>query len=392
MMIYLILGVQLSCALLILWLLLIHLIQQRNQPEYLIASDMLPKTTVIIPVTGSPACLRENLLSILEQDHPDFVVLFVVNDISDRAVPVLKKLCIQFDNAKIIESGTAVACSQKNHNLLAGVATADQAEILVFCDSGHRAPAGWLNRLVSPLLISQDAVISSGYHQVLVNNSRLVEIGRAICVLGLRLARMVPGFEQPWGGSIAMTQSTFEKLDVHGLWARTVVDDVTLARHLDRNKLSTIIPFKCDLDTTISNANWSFWDSWLTRQWAYLKFVYPLLWLVLGIAGLSFTIAFSAIIILLPLQASGVTSQGLLYPSIIVIIMFLLFALLLRLFHPQPGNILKWVPAFYVALIMAGKCHMNTWFTRTISWAGISYTVGKGGKVIAINKSVEKHS
>lgn len=373
----------LSCICLIIWLVFTVLLEKRKRLD-MVDLQSLPDAAVIIPVAGYREDMKTYLSSLIHQNYPSFKIYFVTQNESDPATPVITELIANFNHVSLIHAGEAVSCSQKNWNIIAGSKAAVGAEVLVFCDSGHFAEPDWLTQLVSPLVRQRNKIISSGYHQVIVGNSSLSETGRAICVHTLRFARMIPGFEQPWGGAMAMTREVFDTLKVAELWSSTVVDDVTLAKHLQNKGFRTHIPAGCDMNTYIHNHSWTDWSVWLTRQWAYLKFIFPLLWFFLGFFGLLFTMATLYCLTALLLFPFIAASPGAINGALVAAGLLVIFSILLRLSHPAPGALLLWFPGFIAALIMAGWCHFKTWFAGSISWTGITYEVKFGGQVTKI--------
>jgi hypothetical protein len=337
-------------------------------------------------VAGRQRDLQRNRLSLLEQQHPDYRVYFVIQDENDAALPVLSTLVSAKKHATLVHAGPAVRCSQKNHNIITGSRAAAAAEVLVFCDSSHLAEKDWLTRLVTPLLPRNTQIISSGYHQVMVKGLKVNEAGRAICVAILRLARMIPGFEQPWGGATAILRQTFEETAIAEMWSDRVVDDVTLAAHLPQHGLALTIPGRCDLHTDLAEADWAAWQTWLTRQWAYLKFVFPALWFFLGCAGITFTLALLSCLVIAVAAPFASFPKEIQTQALVALAPFFILGLFLWWDHPQPGSLFIWLPALPAALIMAGWCHARTWFAASITWAGITYTVTRGGRVSRVDR------
>lgn len=349
----------------------------------------LPQVSVIVPVAGATVDLEICLGSFLQQEYPEFTVIFVTQDEQDPAVPIIEKVIAGQTKGRRINAGKAVACSQKNHNLIQGVRAADPAtDILVFCDSGHYAHSRWLQRLIFPLQTSS-VVVSSGYHHVFPEKSCICAIGRAICVLGLFLVRQIPVFAQPWGGATAMKSVDFQKLGVAELWSSTIVDDVTLADYLQKNKMVVAIPTGADVKTVVSDCTWQAWESWLVRQWAYLKFLFPKLWFVTGMTGIAFTLLVYFCIVVVLAWGLEIFPERLNYSAAVFLALILLVAGMLRTQHPAPGSLILWYPAFFSALLMAGWCHARTWFADSITWAGIIYKVAAGGKVVEIIRPLE---
>jgi hypothetical protein len=141
---------------------------------------------------------------------------------ADPATPVIAALIPEYPGSRLILSGPATNCGQKNHNLLAGLkALGEAAAILVFCDSTRLAPANWLKSMVLPL-VREEVPVVIGYHHVFPRDRRLTTWGRAITVLILYLTKPIPRLNQPWGGATAIKRQLFEELQVARMWSRNV--------------------------------------------------------------------------------------------------------------------------------------------------------------------------
>lgn len=349
-----------------------------------------PQATIIVPVTGASANLETNLRSLLHQEYPGYSVIFVTQDEGDPAVPILTKALSGQKSARHVNAGKAITCSQKNYNLLQGVlATDPSTDILVFCDSGHYAHVRWLERLLYPLAIMPCIAVSSGYHHVLPGKGCICSTGRAICVLALNLIRKIPPFSQPWGGALAIRRIDFHQLGIAELWGSTVVDDVTLADHLQKKKMQVAIPKDADLQTVVDDCSWQAWESWLIRQWAYLKFVFPRLWLFAGLASLAFFFLVFFCTLTVATGGGGFFAGREVIAAAVFLIVMAAGATIFRSRHPAPGSLIIWFPALLAALVMAGWCHYRTWFSHSITWAGITYTVAAGGRVVKIIRCKE---
>jgi ceramide glucosyltransferase len=362
------------------------MIDERSQTDV----EKIPRVALIVPVAGRGDNLEKHLDCLLHQDYPNYFIFFVTQDADDRSVPVIRKVIAGHPNAQHINAGQATACSQKNHNLLQGVlASYPATDIFVFCDIGHSAHPKWLEHLTLPLRSSPSAIISSGYHIVFPKSRSLRQIGRAICVHALYLVRQIPVFTQPWGGAIAIRAHDFRELGVVKLWSTTIVDDVTLADHLQKMRIAVTIPEDADLHTTIDDDSWQSWESWLIRQWAYLKFVFPKLWLVAGATGLAFTLLVCLCIFTIVTAGLRFLPDQYLSFSAVFLTTIAACSLIFRHCHPSPGSIWLWYPAFLAALFMAGWCHCRLWFSNSLTWAGITYKVASGGKVLQIIRPQE---
>ena len=244
---------------------------------------------VIIPVAGDCPGLKENLRSRLTQDYPHYQVIFAVLSEADPAHPIIQSLLPDFPHARLVVCGPASGCGQKNHNLLVGLkAVAPEVEILVFGDANQRAPNHWLAALVQPLA-RREAVVSSSFHHVIPQDNHLATLGRSFTVFMIYLGKGISTWDQPWGGSTAITREVFQRLEVDRLWSRTVVDDVTLAKRLREAGIKMAAASGAVLATPARETLAS-WEDWFTRQLLYLKFYFPLPWVLAGVGLFTFLI------------------------------------------------------------------------------------------------------
>ena len=359
-------------------------------------SEVIPENTenwlsvaLIVPVAGAAADLSDNLRSLLTQDYPDYQVIFSVRDLEDPAAPVIAALIPEYPHARLVLSGAAAGCGQKNHNLLAGLKAAGETpEILGFCDATRLAPTTWLKGLVLPLVRGEEKVVS-GYHHVLPRDQGLAAWGRAVTVLFLFLTKGISLLNQPWGGATAIRRRDFENLQVERLWATNVVDDVSLAALLHEKGLRVGLALGESLVTLISGDTWSAWQDWLTRQWLYLKFCLPGTWLAVGFLFYLLT----GLVILSVLQCvdASLTFSLPLWAGAVFLAGLTGLSLAFKDLHPQPPPWRTWVPAFFAAIFMAAWCHLRTWPMRELHWRGITYRVGWKGRVVGIKGSPRRH-
>ncbi len=340
-------------------------------------AECLP-VSLIVPLAGRSPAVEEGLRSLLAQDHPDYELVVVTEDGTDEGLPIVRALfdvaCAHGCRRRLhVTAGPSESCSQKNRNLLAGVAASDSGRpLLVFCDAGHVAPEDWLRRLTAPLS-GGTATVATGYHHLRSTAPTVVFAGRALTVLVLRLLQLVPGLTQPWGGAMAMPRSLFGTLDLAGFWAGQVVDDVSLARRLGERGLRTIPVPDAVVSTPLESGGLSDWVAWLTRQLFFLKVYFPVAWLVGGLWGYSM-----GILLALALWMAATSGSA---SALAALGLFGVLPMALRRFHPGPGPLLPWALAGWVAVVVACASHARSGLGRRIAWRGITYGVAGDGSV-----------
>ncbi len=251
------------------------------------------RCAVIVPTRGLAQSTERNLASVLNQDWPGYEAFFVVESESDAGVPVLRALCASHSNAHLVAAGQASTCSQKIHNLLAGVRAAGEVDLLAFADNDVPLPADWLARLTSPLA-DPGVTVSTGFWRI---RSRDRGFAAQLQVFFNRLlyshflaASSLGGGGFLWGGSFALRKSDFEAMGVEARWSESVSDDMSLGRLLAETKhRSFLIPgLLVTTEETLRSARKAV--TWFSRQVMNLKANYYFLW-SLGLIPLCLAVA-----------------------------------------------------------------------------------------------------
>jgi len=343
-------------------------------------SHCAPRVGVIIPLTGNTPVMEACLQSLLDQSYPNYEAIFVTCNSNDPAVQIVSRVIQTKRNARHIVSGAASRCSQKNHNLLAGLADLDSSiEILVFCDSTHWAPQRFLADLVSPI-VSGKAVMTTGFHRVVPGDCRLPTLGMLVSVMAIHLLQAIESITQPWGGATAISRRTFEENRISALWDENVVDDVSMYTLLAKAGIRVRPVSSACLLTPVGGLTFRAWHKWLKRQLFFLKVCQPATWVASAIVAYLLCAPFLAGIAC----AAGIMGFAPKYMSVAgcaFLAAFWAIAMKWRTLIHEDIPIWRWIPAVLAANSMAVLCYVGTWFSNWLSWRGISYRVTWGGKV-----------
>lgn len=353
-----------------------------------------PRAALIVPLTGNSPEMEAALNSLLNQPYPNYEAVLVTRDLEDPATPLVRALLTRHPHSRHIVSGPAAGCSQKNHNILAGVgALDDSVEILVFCDSTHQARDNFLRDLIHPL-VTGAASLTSGFHRIIPGDARVPTLGMLQTVLTLHLLHGFAFIALPWGGATAMLRSVFHEYGIAGVLGTRVLDDFPLGQRLLRFGIRTTPVATAILETHLAGQTMGDWNTWLTRQLLYLKYCMPATWL----ASILVVLVLAGPIILAVLAALG-GMVGLVDPPLALISLGFLLTLTAigawcRTLVPNPAPLGPWLLAFYANIFMACRCYIQTWRTDTIAWRGISYRVTWGGRVreIILTPEPERNS
>jgi cellulose synthase/poly-beta-1,6-N-acetylglucosamine synthase-like glycosyltransferase len=368
-------------ACVMLWIAGVRVI--RPGPPVAIRAGDLPRVGVVVPVTGYSPGVSGAAASILAQDYPSFEVVFVTRDPEDPAAALIGEIIQKQAHARLVFAGPAARCGQKNHNLLRGLhALGDGPEVLVFCDGTRTAPAGWLRALVAPVARGE-VEVTSGYHHVLPGDARLPTLGHAMSVLVLYLTKGVRFLNQPWGGGTAVRRRTFERLGVREVWARNVVDDVSLAALLKRNGVPAGASPEAWVLTPLAGETLGSWTRWLFRQWFYLKVCLPGSWLAAGAACHLLSIGLPAAVLGAAAGSAGLLPAAWALSSWLLLSLAAGFAIAVRSLLPVPVPLLPWLAAVPLTAAAASWAHLKTLFTMEVEWKGIRYRVRWSGTVVS---------
>ena len=189
----------------------------------------LPPATVIVPVKGEDAGLRENLAALESLDYPDYELIVVAQSAADIPAGVLPR------RAKVVLAhGGSPEASEKVQNLAAAVAAARRAStIYAFADSDARVTAGWLRALAAPF--EEPGVgASTGYRLFMPEPAGLWSLLRAVWD-GAAFGLLGPG-DNPfaWGGAMATRKEVFFDAGVPESWRTAISDDYALSDAVHR--------------------------------------------------------------------------------------------------------------------------------------------------------------
>jgi cellulose synthase/poly-beta-1,6-N-acetylglucosamine synthase-like glycosyltransferase len=193
------------------------------------------RAALIVPCKGLEPDFHKNIASFFDQDYPNYVLCFVVDDKSDPAYAELGRLKEQLSGAskakdvQVLVAGQGRSCSQKLHNsLYCYERVADEVDILAFADSDICVRRDWLSHLVWPLRQSKNGA-SSGYRWFVPRENNPASL--ALSAVNAKVAQLLghSRFNHVWGGSMAIRADVFREAGVDKIWTRAITDDFPLS-------------------------------------------------------------------------------------------------------------------------------------------------------------------
>jgi len=113
----------------------------------------LPPVSVLKPVHGLDARMKENIESFFRQDYPAYEIIFAADEADDVALPLIREICARYPNipTRIMVTGQPPWPNAQNYcfHCMTEVAAYD---ILVTSDSDVEVAPNYLREVVPPLL------------------------------------------------------------------------------------------------------------------------------------------------------------------------------------------------------------------------------------------------
>jgi ceramide glucosyltransferase len=247
-------------------------------------SGYRPFCSIIAPCKGLDQELEKNLVALFEQDFPTYEVIFVVDDKSDPAVPIIEK--IRRTDAgtermsRIVVAQKATQSGQKVENLREAVLhISPKSEVFVFVDSDARPRPQWLGNLIAPL---EDEKIgcASGYRWFIGKGLSLATEMRAVWNASIASALGADTRNNfCWGGALAVRRETFEKLDLREKWRGVLSDDFAVTRAMNEADLP-IFHVPEALTPSVENCTFREMLEFTTRQMKITRVYGPKYWMM----------------------------------------------------------------------------------------------------------------
>jgi ceramide glucosyltransferase len=338
-----------------------------------------PPLSILKPVRGVDFASDENYASFCRQEYPEYEILFCVNELTDPAVPVIRKLMADFPQRTIrMLSNAPQTGSNAKVNNLALLAKEARYELLVQSDGDVRVGPNYLREIAAPFESADTGVVSCFYRGVTQRNlwAEIEALGAATDFsAGVLVADWMEGVTFALGASVATTKSWLGKIGGYEALANVLADDYEIGNRVakaggrvmvSREVVETMYP------AMTFGGFWKHQSRWartvrLCRPASYvgLLFTHGLPWAVVGAIAAG--------------NSAGVAG-------------FLSAYLLLRLAVARIAGVwglrddsARWQ---WWLIPMRDALNFAVWvasfFSSRISWGGVEYRLSRGGEMVAI--------
>ena len=361
-----------------------------------------PSVAVVIPCKGVDAGFDANVDAFLNQDYPDYQVVFTVATATEPAYQKLKARletsavsgATRKPRVTLVVAGISEARGEKVNNLLHGVEAVDQdAKVFVFADIDATPSPDWLGALVARLADPQ-ITVSTGFRWYLPGEGFVSQLRAA---WDTSIATMMGEHDHnfAWGGSMAIRTADFRRLGIaERYWANTVSDDYAMTRAVREAGGKIAFEPRC-LVASREQSSLSEFLRWSTRQIIITRVYAAHLWKLGLAASLIYcgTFVLGLAVLALP-DATTHQRLGVVLTSFVVLVLGagkgFIRSLVAREVFPSEirgGGACYWLLSPVVPWIMLGNV-VVAGFTRRIEWRGTEYELISPDKVRVIGKSV----
>ena len=175
----------------------------------------LPPVSVLKPVHGLEAQLRENIESFFVQDYPHFEILFAADEANDAALEVVREVCARYPQipSRVLVTG-ALWPNPVVHSFHC-MAEAASHDILVTTDSDVEVSPNYLREVVAPLLDPQVGMVTCVYRGKNAAGffSGLTAIGMSVeMTAGVLVANLLEGMKFGLGPTTAVRKDSLASI------------------------------------------------------------------------------------------------------------------------------------------------------------------------------------
>jgi len=188
-----------------------------------------PPVSLLKPVHGVDFGTRENFESFCRQNYGDYEILFCVNDLSDPAVPVIRKLAEDFPKVaiRLLSGAEQIGANRKVNNLVL-LAREARHEILIQTDGDVRVGPDFVREMAAPFANPKVGVVSCFYRGIVERNlgAEMEAIGAVTDLLaGAMVADWKEGVTFALGAAVATSKTWLAKIGGYEALADYLADD-----------------------------------------------------------------------------------------------------------------------------------------------------------------------
>jgi ceramide glucosyltransferase len=239
---------------------------KRLQPP----SAVLPPVSVLKPVHGSEAQLKENLESFFRQDYPAYEVLIAADEEDDPALDVAREVsaCYPKIPCRILVTGKPPWPNPPAYSFSRMTEVAAY-EILVTSDSDVEVSQNYLQEVVAPLLDPQVGMVTCLYRGKNVAGfwSGMTALGMSVeMTAGVLVANLLEGINFGLGPTIAVKKEAVARIGGYQALGDYFANDYMIGNLIDKAGYRVVLSHHIINHIVSQKSFRKMWDSQL--RWA----------------------------------------------------------------------------------------------------------------------------
>ena len=400
-----------------LWLYRIRMRRQNRRLGEPFRRDPMP-AIVMVPMKGVRHNFEDYIDGLLNQDYPDYHLVFTVESTNDPLYPVLRDRIGLTDDTliwtppleqapasaapatsaglkriQLIPAGLTDVGAQKVHNQLRALRELRvEDEVIVGCDADIVPPLDMLSRLLSPINHGSH-VASTGYRWLIPMHRRLGMHTASVINSSVATMGGPEWCNLMWGGAHAVTREMHEKIGLVEKLKGAFNDDLQIAHHIRAagEKISYL------RSLMLASPEYYDWKEMFTfgwRQYFHVRFYAPWAWwMALLIGALYIAGSCVAWISLLSGSVSALIPIGLVFlfnqlrANERIALVKTLFAVN-EIIHLRPTfRLERFATLFWMSIHFLMVCRAG--IGRTVTWSGIAYRVRGRQDVTVVSRAEE---
>jgi cellulose synthase/poly-beta-1,6-N-acetylglucosamine synthase-like glycosyltransferase len=350
-----------------------------------------PEVALVIPCKGIDPNLEENLRRHFHHDYPAYRIVFTVASADDPSCPIIRKL---IDTEKgppaslVVASERLPDCVEKVSNQITAFQSLDPGvEVIVCADSdGLARDRYWLRALVASLGRCE---LASGFRWYIPGRPSFA--GHLMAAWDSTWCLLHALGKTAWGGAMAFTRATYDRLRFEDGLRRAVTDDLVLQVYTHRSGGRTGFTPGAMMISEPAHRFGDFYR-WAVRQSMNVRLVTFWIWFM-GFYAATVYGCFTVLTLLLLVMPGPWLGRLLPAGALAVVALYFLGRgwmdyRLTRLFfpnHPAETARMRWTYYWANPLtdLLAPVVAYHSLFARTIRWRGVNYRV-KDSRVVRV--------
>lgn len=198
----------------------------------------LPSVSVLKPVHGLEARLKENLESFFLQDYPSYEVIFAADEPDDAALDVVREICARYPQvrSRVLVHGKPPWPNPPAYSFYRMTEIAAH-DILVTSDSDVEVSPAYLREVVAPLLDPETGMVTCVYRGKNTGGfwSGMDALGLSVeMTAGVLVANLLEGIKFGLGPTIAVRKDALASIGGYSTLGDYYANDFAIGNLIDK--------------------------------------------------------------------------------------------------------------------------------------------------------------